>query len=143
MSRWLIILASLAVGCSKFTPFTASQSTASLACPVVVATSKEASARNACENINNYVCESQVYGQNLVASKGVETQCVNVDSMGRACINVDTTTVAGPENSIGRTTVHCSNTGLAKPGTFVFQSSADNLEEALDSVIDKCKTGTL
>jgi len=93
--------------------------------------------QSACEDSNNYVCESTTFGSGAVAANGTEQQCADIAGAGRVCMVVDTAIIPSSSNS-SRTIYHCSNTRLTNNDGFVIQSHAPTLETALAAVINQC-----
>jgi hypothetical protein len=137
------ILCLSALGCSKFEAAPALQGdlSASSQC-LSQATARSLAAysvQDACENTNNYVCNSQVSGSNGETSVQSIEQCASITGWGKVCLNVDTRTVASNSGP----SFHCANTEVSSPGSFLFQANADSLDQALTAVVNKCRTGSL
>jgi hypothetical protein len=134
-------------GCTKFLPAGLAQSGLSLSSQCQSQSVSRAlasySVQDACENSANYVCDSQTFSSTAASSSGVEVQCANVTGWGQVCVTMDASTTAEPSDTSDVTVIHCANTEVSNPGVFLFQATADSLELALSSAVQKCRTGSL
>ena len=143
--RRIVILSAFAfsLGCSKPSTMTwaSAASTATGACHTALTRTMAAySVADACENSNNYVCGSHIITSDITPGASVAQECTAVSGLGTVCLSVDTTLVKA---AIAQTDYHCSNSEVRGANGFVFQSSANTLSEALATVVDKCRTGSL
>ena len=147
--RFVSVIAVFAAcgGCSKLASMksTVQNSTAALQCkiPQQVARLQSYPVQTACENALNYACQSQSFGADAAPTQGAQEQCADVSGLGHVCMNVDTTSFITAANSDSYTVYHCANIEVSIPGSYLFQSDAASLDQALASVVTKCRTGSM